>query len=60
MLVTHANGALGLIQDALAAAAVDMLVLAAGGLVGNLLGGGLGVVGLQAAVMTLASCEGDL
>lgn len=49
VLVTEADGVLGLVDNRLASATVDVLVLGAAELVAGLLGGGLGVVGLEAA-----------
>lgn len=49
-VVAHAEGVLGLVQDAVAGTAVDVLVLAAAQLVGDRLAGGLGVVALETAV----------
>lgn len=46
---------LGLVEDALAGAAVDLAVLGAADLVAELLGAGLGAVGLEAAAVVLAS-----
>ena len=47
MLVAEAESVLRLVHDALAAAAVDVLVLGAAELVANLLTGGFLVVGLD-------------
>lgn len=48
MLVAEAESVLRLVHDALAAAAVDVLILGAAELVADLLAGGLLVVGLEA------------
>lgn len=48
MLVAEAESVLRLVHDALAGAAVDVLVLGAAELVADLLAGGLLVVGLEA------------
>ena len=48
MLVAEAESILRLVHDALAAAAVDVLILGAAELVANILAGGLLVVGLDA------------
>lgn len=48
MLVAEAESVLRLVHDALAAAAVDVLVLGAAELVAGILGGGLLAIGLDA------------
>jgi len=59
LVLVHAESVLGLVQDAVAGTAVDVLVLAAAHLVADVLGGGLGVVGLKATVqsMVISSCS---
>ena len=47
MLVTETKGVLGLVDDGAARAAVNLAVLAAAELVGDLLTGGLVMVGLS-------------
>lgn len=51
MLVTHAKGVLGLVQDGASRGAVNLAVLGAADLVGELLAGRLVVVGLDATVL---------
>lgn len=60
VLVAEADSVLGLVEDGAAGGAVDLAVLGAAHLVGELLAGGLLVVGLEAAggVLVDASVEG--
>lgn len=53
-MLVHAEGTLGLVEDGLAGRAVDLTVLAAAGLVSDLLAERLVVVGLGATGRLLA------
>lgn len=52
-MLVHAESVLGLVQNAVAGAAMDVLVLATTHLVGDVLGGRLGAVGLEATVQVV-------
>ena len=47
LFLVHAESVLGLVENAISGAAVDLIVLLAAELIANRLGGSLGVVGLE-------------